>query len=221
MKSGILTAYFARRDEAREALRALGRNGFRRAALIHKTAEGHVHTHDPFLRRRAIVVTFMTALAGGLAAAALVLFQWNWPGLNAPVSTAVSILAAGFVGAFSSSAWMRRSRLGVARKLLEDHSRWLATDETVLILQVPISLIRIPVAVLRQAGEIPPVISVLNPRRSDMLGDPGTLGAPLSPSQAQDLARRLAVEDKVDPAPRRNFRLLRRLRQARQWIHTV
>jgi cyclic beta-1,2-glucan synthetase len=221
MKPGILTAYFVRRDEARKALRTLGKKGFRRAALIHKNADGHVHTLDPFLWRRAIVVTFLAALFGGLAGAAIALFQLDVPGMGVPLSTAASFLLAGTIGALFGRVWMRRSRLGVARTLLEDHARWLATDETVLIFQAPIDLMRIPVAVLRQMGEIPPVISVLNPKRSSLVDDPGTLGMPFSPAQAQENARRLAAENKVDPAPRRNIRLLRRLKQARQWIHTV
>ncbi len=151
MKAGILTAYFVRRDEAREALRALGKKGFRRAALIHKTADGHVHTLDPFLWRRAFVMTFLAVLFGGLAGAAFLLFQWSWPGLGTPLSIAASIPGAGSVGVLLGWAWMRRSKLGVERKLLADHSRWLATEETVLILQAPIDLMRFPVAVLRQS----------------------------------------------------------------------
>jgi cyclic beta-1,2-glucan synthetase len=221
MKSGILTAYFVRRDEARKALRALAKKGFRRAALIHKTAEGHVHTLDLFLWRRAVVVTFLTALIGGSAGAAFLVFRWDLPGMGVPLSTEASFLLAGTIGAFVGLAWMRRSRLGVARELLEDHARWLATDETVLIFQAPIDSMRIPVAVLRQVGEIPPVVSVLNPKRPNLIDDAGALDAPLSPAQMLELARRLAAENRIDPAPRRNTRLLKRLRLARQWIHTV
>src|SRR5208337_518918 len=221
MKSGILTAYFVRRDEAREALRALGRKGFHRAALIHKTAEGHVHTLDPFLWRRAIAAAFLAVVCGGLAGAASVFFRRSLQGMSMPVSIAASIIAAGSIGALFGWVWMRRSKLGVARKLLEDHSRWLATDETVLIFQAPIGAMRIPVGLLRQVGEIPPIVSVLNPKRPNLIDDAGTLGAPLSPAQMQELARRLAAENRVEAAPRRNMRLLKRLSQARQWIHMV
>ena len=221
MKAGILTAYFVRRDEARGALRELGRKGFRRAALIHKTADGRVQTLDPFLWRRALAVTLSAVLFGGLAGAAFLVFHWSWPGLSVTLSIAASILAAGSLGALFGWVWMRRSKLGVERRLLADHSRWLATEETVLILQAPIDLMRIPVAVLRQSGEIPPVVSVLNPKRASLIEDMGSLGVPLSPAQIQEHARRLAVESQVDPEPQRNTRLLERLRQARQWIHLV
>ena len=49
MEAGTLIGYFAERDEARRALRELQRRGFRRAALVHKTADGDVHIRDPFL----------------------------------------------------------------------------------------------------------------------------------------------------------------------------
>jgi cyclic beta-1,2-glucan synthetase len=213
MKAGILTAYFVRRDKAREALRELGRRGFRRAALIHKTADGRAHIIDPFLWRRALAVTLSAVLFGGLAGAAFLLSDWSWPG--------PTILAAAPLGALFGWVLMRRTRYGVERRLLADHSRWLATEETVLILQAPIDLMRLPVAVLRESGEIPPVVSVLNPKRVGLVEDTGSLGAPFSPAQIQEHARRLAVENKVDPEPRRDTRLLERLRQARRWIHLV
>jgi len=221
MKSGILTAYFVRRDEARKALRELGRSGFRRAALIHKSADGRVRILDAFLWRRALAVTLSAVLVGGLAGAAFMVFHWSWPGLSLTLEIETSILTAAAFGALFGWAWVPRSKLGIERKLLADHSRWLATEETVLILQAPIDLMRFPVAVLRESGEIPPVVSVLNPKRTSLGEDLGSVGAPLSPAQMQELARRLAVEDQVDPAPQRNTRLLERLRQARQWIHRV
>jgi cyclic beta-1,2-glucan synthetase len=221
MKSGILAAYFVRRDEAREALRELGRRGFRRAALIHKTLDGHVHIVDPFIRRRALAVTLSAVLFGGLAGTAFLVFHWLWPALSVTPPIAAPILAAGSLGALFGWVWTRRSKLGVEQRLLADHARWLATEETVLILQTPIDSMRIPVAVLRQSGEIPPVVSVLNPKRPSLIDDMGSLGVPLSPAQMQEHARRLAVNQKLDTGPLRNTRLLDQLRQARQWIRLV
>jgi cyclic beta-1,2-glucan synthetase len=80
---------------------------------------------------------------------------------------------------------------------------------------------RSPVDVLRESGEVPPVVSVLNPKRAGLIEDMGSFGEPLSTAQIQEHARRLAVENQVDPEPQRNTRLLERLRQARQWIHMV
>jgi cyclic beta-1,2-glucan synthetase len=221
MKSGIVTAYFVKHDEARGALRELGRRGFRRAALIHKTADGHVRTLDPFARRRAAAVILSAALLGALAGAAFLASSRQWPASGAGLAIAAWIGPAALLGAALGWAWMGRSRHGVERRLITDHSRWLVTEETVLILQAPINQVRFPVAVLRKTGEIPPVVSFLNPRRESLLEEAGTLGAPLPPAQMQELAIRLAVEGSIDENPRRNTRLLQRLRQARQWIHVV
>ena len=80
---------------------------------------------------------------------------------------------------------------------------------------------RFPVAVLRETGEIPPVVFVLHPKRASLIEDMGSLEVPLSPAQIQEHAQRLAVDNQVDPGPQRNTALLRRLRKARQWIHLV
>ena len=221
MKAGILTAYFVGRDEARRALRDLGKRGFRRAALIHKTTGGQVHTMDPFVWRRALFAALFAAVAGALAAGVSLVLTWRWSAPIGGPSMAVWIATGALLGALLGLLWMRRSRHGVERQLLADHSRWLATEETVLILQAPIGLMRFPVAVLRESGEIPPVVSFLNPKRLSPIEDMGSLGAPLSPAQMQAHAARLAVDDRLDPDPPRSTRLLRQLKQARQWIHLV
>ncbi len=221
MKPGILTAYFVSRDEARKALRKVGRKGFRRAALIHKTADGRVRTLDPFLWRRALAMILSAVLWAGLAGLSFLAFHWSWPGLDVNLCIAATTLAAALCGALLGRVVMRRSMRGVERRLLADHSRWMATEETVLLLQAPIDLMRFPVAVLRECGDIPPVVTVLNPKRASLIEDMGSLGAPFSPAEIQEHARRLAAEDQVDPRPQRNAIILERLKQARQWIHLV
>src|SRR4030042_2729634 len=67
MEAGTLIGYFAERDEARRARRELQRRGFRRAAWVHKNADGDVHIWDPFLWRRALGATLTAILFGGLA----------------------------------------------------------------------------------------------------------------------------------------------------------
>src|SRR5208337_4529364 len=118
MKSGILTAYFVRRDEARTALRQLGRKGFRRAALIHKSTDGRARTLDLFTWRRAFAAAASAALLGAIAGAAFLVFHWSWPGLRVTPSIEASIPAAALLGALLGLALMRRERFGVERRLL-------------------------------------------------------------------------------------------------------
>ena len=79
MEAGILIGYFAKRDEARGALRKLQRRGFRRAALVSKTADGEVRTWDPFLWRRAFGATLAFILFGTLAGVAFLGLHWREP----------------------------------------------------------------------------------------------------------------------------------------------
>ena len=79
MEAGILIGYFAKRDEARGALRELQRRGFRRAALVSKTGDGEVHTWDPFLWHRALGAALAFILFGALAGVAFIGLHWPEP----------------------------------------------------------------------------------------------------------------------------------------------
>ena len=219
MEAGTLIGYFAERDEARRALRELRRRGFRRAAWVHKTADGEVHIRDPFLWRRAFGVTLTAIVFGGLAGVASLVLHGPVPILSGSLSALVPIFAGGLIGALLGGVWIRRSKYGVERRLLEDHARWLVSKETVLILQAPIETLRFPVAVLRESGDIPPAVFVLHPKRENPIGDVRSPGVPLSPTQIQEHAQHLAMDHEVDPRPRRNAELLKRVENARQWIH--
>ena len=102
-----------------------------------------------------------------------------------------------------------------------DHTRWLVSEEAVLILQAPIETLRFSAAVLRESGDIPPAVFVLHPKRENPIGDVRSPGAALTPAQIQERAQRLALDHEMDPKPRRNTALLERLELARQWVHQV
>jgi len=221
MEAGTLIGYFAERDEARRALRELQRRGFRRAAWVHKTSDGDVHIGDPFLWRRALGMTLTAILFGGLAGAASLVLHWPVPILSGNLFTLVSIFAGGSIGTLFGGVWIRRSKYGVERRLLEYQTRWLVSEETVLILQAPIETLRFPVAVLRESSDIPPAVFVLHPKRENPIGDVRSPGVPLSPAQIQEYAQRLAMDHEVGPRPRRNAELLRRVKNAHQWVHQV
>ena len=212
-------AYFAERHEARRAIRKLRSQGFRRAALVHKTAAGEVQTQDPF-RWRGVFGTILTAiLFGSLAGLALLLLDRPLPLLNRSLSLPVSMLAGGLLGALGGRLRWRRSKVGVERKLLENQRRWLTSGETVLILQSSLETMPSPVALLRESGEIPPAVFVLHPRRGNPINEVRSSMVTLSPAQIREQGQHLARDQQVDPRPRRKAELLRRLEKARRRIH--
>ncbi len=219
METGILIAYFANRDEARGVFKKLQRKGFRRAALASKTTDGNIHTWDPFPWRRVFGAAVAFILFGVLAGVTAIILKWQVPVLGGVLSTLAPGLAGGFAGILLSAAWIRRSRFGLERRLLEDHKRWLVSGETVLILRAPVEELNSPVAILRESGEIPPAIFILHPKRENLVGETENLGSPLSAAQLPECAERLAGDQRVDKDARRDIRLLKRLEQTRRWIH--
>jgi len=220
MKTGILIGYFAKRDGAREAFRKLQRRGYRRAAWVSKSADGEVNTWDPFPWRRLSGAAVAFILFGTLAVVASVNLRWPGPTPSGLRSALIPVLAGGFAGTLLSMAWIRRSRLGVERKLLEEHARWLVADETVLILQAPIETLWTPVAVLLESSGIPPAVFVLHPKRESPGGEVWSPGTLLTPAQLQEHAQRLATDHQVDlNPPQRHTELLKRLERGRRWVH--
>ncbi|MFZ1946896.1 MAG: glycosyl transferase, partial [bacterium] len=202
-------------------MRELGKRGFRRAALIHKAADGDIRTWDPFLRRRALWLILTAVAVAGLAGIAATELRLSVGTLAESSSRLVALLAGGLIGAFLGAMWMRRSRHGVARGLLENHARWLVSEETALVLDVPMTALRVPVALVRESGEIPPAVFALHPKCESPTGDVSGPTVPLSTAQIQEYAPRVAGEHRVDPDPQRAAELLRRLERSRRWIHQV
>jgi cyclic beta-1,2-glucan synthetase len=209
------------REEAGTALRRLRKLGFRRSAIIQKTADGQIKILDPLLSRRIFAAAFSALFCGGLTAFLFRIFPWTLPALGGTASAILSILAAASIGVLFGFLHIRRSRSGVERSILGDYSRWLAAEETVLLLQAPIGLMRGPVAVLRENGEVPPAVFVLNPKIESLIVDTGNLWTPVPAAEIRERIRRFAMKNSVDPHSRRNTILLDRLKKARKWIHLV
>ena len=221
MGVGILISYFAKQDEARKALRELARQGFRRAALVHKGTDGDVHIADPFLWRRALGVTLAACLFGGIAGMAALLLHWSQslPGWN--ISTSLTlILACATIGALADLLWLRRSRDGVEPGVMRDHARWLVSGESVLILQAPVESLQRPVTLLRESSDIHPALFVMHPKRERRAEARGP-EVKLSPAQILEHSQRHAREQQVDPKPQHTTELLKRLKQSRQWVRQV
>ena len=221
MKTGILIAYFIKHDEARKSFRKLLRQGYRRIALGTRHADTEVRIWDSFLRQRLFWSVLAFILFGVLAAAASLVLQWTGSLSIEFGSSLLSGLIGGFIGTLITLTWVRRSRFGVERGLLEDHMRWLGSGETVLILQAPIETLPIPMAALLKTGEIPPMIFVLHPERKSLVGEAWSFETSLNPVQLQDHARRLATNHQLDSKPLRGIKLLKRLDVGLEWIQQV
>ncbi len=224
MKTGILIGYFGKREEAREAFRKLRRKGYRRFAWVSKNADGEIHTGDPFHWSRIFGAAMAFILFGTIATVVSMNFQWWGTIFNRLPFTLIASVGFGVIGSLLSVVWIRRSRFGIERRLIEDHSRWLVSGETALILQAPIERLRILVPILLESGEIPPAVFVLHPRRKIPVKEQGDLSpgeAPLSPAQLQEHARRLADIHQLDSNPLRNTKLLRHLEEVRRYVQQI
>jgi cyclic beta-1,2-glucan synthetase len=166
-------------------------------------------------------VVLSAVIAAGLAGIASTSLDWPVAMAARSPSGLVPVLVGGLLGAVLAAVWMGRSKHGVARSLLEDHARWLVSEETALVLEVPVEALRLPVAVLRKSGEIPPAIFVLHPQSESPAGDVSVPMAPLSTAQIQEYVPQLARKHRVDPDPERTTELLKRLKRSGQWIHAV
>ncbi|HUI71153.1 MAG TPA: glycosyl transferase, partial [Spirochaetia bacterium] len=211
-RTAILAAYFVKTEEAAHALGILRKRGFRRIALLHKGTEGVTHARDLFSARRTLLA-FLAAVAFGVLSvpASLVL---GWPPLEAG-------LAGGLIGFLAGWASTRRSRHGIARRLLKDHARWLVSDETVLILQAPVRTLHAATSLLRERGDIPPAVFILHPKRETPAPDPLAVRAPFRSDQLRERAERLAIDHPVDPARRAGGEILTRLHEVRRQIHDI
>lgn len=221
MGAGILIGYFTQQEEARKALRALARQGFRRAALLHKGMDGEVQREDAFPWRRVFWVTLAACLFGGIGWSAALLLHWapshtEWK-LYASLGL---ILACAALGALAARLWLRRSIFGVEAGIMRDHARWLVSGESVLILLAPVDALQRPVAMLRESSEIPPALFIMHPKRERRAEARGP-EVKLSPAQILEHSQRHAREQQVDPHPRRTDELLRRIRKSRRWIRQI
>jgi cyclic beta-1,2-glucan synthetase len=217
MYAGTLIGYFGKQDEARKAFRQLRGKGHRRAAWVSKSADGDAHIWDPFPWRRAFGAVLAFILFGALAS--VVSFGLEWPGPAVWGSAPIAFLVGGSIGALLCAAWMRRSKFGVERGLIEDHARRLLSGESVLILQAPIETLQVPVAVLLESGEIQPAVFILYPKRESPNGEDWSPGTPITPAQLQEHAQRLATNHRLALGPPQDTELLKRIERGRRWVH--
>ena len=217
MTAGILIGYFGKPEEARKAYRQLRGKRYRRAAWVSKDAVGDVSIWDPFQWRRGIGAGLAFAFCGALASVVSTRLEWYGPAVWG--AAPLPVLVGGLLGGLLCAACIRRSTFGVERAIIGHHARWLASGESVLILQAPIEALRTPVAVLLTNGEIQPAVFLQYPEREDPHGEDRSLGTPMAPAQLQEQARRLATNHRLALGPPQNNELLKRIERGRRWVH--
>ncbi len=222
MKTGILIGYFSKQDEAMAAFKNLRRKGFRRAALVSKNDEGQMIEHDPF-RRTCVIWTSATFLLLSLIAIiSSMTFHWSAARPVVISYTAIAAAISGIIGALSSIFWVTRKRFGVNKKLIAEHARWLFTDETVLIFQGPIENLSTPFNLLLESGETPPALFALHPHYDiPQHNDSNQIPAPMTISELQEHAKRLASGHQISENSIRNKEPLNHLELNRKWTEKV
>ncbi|HCR37976.1 MAG TPA: glycosyl transferase, partial [Synergistaceae bacterium] len=218
MKTGILIAYYQKRNEARKAYRKLQSMRYYRSVLVSKSADDEVRQLDPFNLRRILHLFVVFILSGTITGSLVLVLRSGGPTPGWSSLTLIHGLAGGSLGLLLCAAWFRRSRFGVDSKLIKDHSRWLVSGESILILQGPIGTLSVPMAALSENSEIPPAVFVLHPKGNGLFGEDWDIVTPLDPLRTQEHALYLAAEHQVVKKPVRSTGLLKRLERSRRWI---
>ncbi len=221
MSYTIITGYYAKQDEARNALLGVAEKGFAAAVLIQRDVDGTNQTIDPFVWRRALRAGSAAILIGGIGVSICLLLRWLQllPSQGFFTFPVITLLAAA-TGLLVAAALFRFDNFAIRRPIVGNHARWLVPGESVLILNVSVDLLPMAMAFLRESGDTPPALFVLHAnreRRQEIRGR----SEKLSQSQIPEHARRLAGEQQVDQNLPANTSLLKRIGETRQWFRQV
>ena len=218
---GLLLSYFREPKAAQSALRRLGREGFRKRILLQKAPDGRLTLSDPNSRIRIALLLVSGAIlsVAGMALAITdvlprIIAQPGWNCLFYVISGfGFGALAGGFtsLGLFPS----------IAKDVWKRQASMLRSDESLLILQAPLSGLPGAVRFLRDALETEVSIFTFHPQRT--LPKPSVLHelAPLSPAQIQAHASQLAIDHEVNDQVAPSLILFTQLNEARQSIRTI
>ena len=221
MSRTIIRGYYAKQDEARKSLLELTRKGFSAAVLIQKGSNGATQTVDPFIRSRAIRAALVAILWGGIGTiVCFFLHRLQFVSAGDIFIFPTTVLVSATIGGLTALALFRREKFGVKRSIMRNHARWLVSEESVLIVNVPVVLLPVAMALLREIGDTPPALFVLRANRERRLEARGQTEK-LSQTQILEHARRHAREQQVDQNPSPNTGLLKRIKQTRQWLRQV
>ena len=143
------------------ALRAIRRNGFRRAAAVSSLPGGRILVEDNGFHSHwgALV-----AGLGGLAIAAGYLLLLGAPLQGATAWAVVATLTVlGALVGWLVKRWLNR---GVRDSILNRYRRWVADGETLVIAEAEVEQARAALALFRETEEVPPVTFIIRPHRS-------------------------------------------------------
>ncbi|MGB2897357.1 MAG: hypothetical protein WBB65_14485, partial [Anaerolineales bacterium] len=218
---GLLLSYFREPDAAQNAVRTLGRKGFRRRILLQGIPEGRITRRDPNTRIRNIIIVVSGIITS--AASVTLMLADILPQLLSQVTwNCVSFSIIGF-GVGALIGWLASARLvpSVSKSVSEQQSSWLRSKESLLILQAPLRSLSTAVQILRDSIETEISIFALHPQRN--FPKPPDLhkltALPLPQIRAH--AARLSKEHHVDIRGGPSRLLLDQLETARQTIHTI
>ena len=147
-------------EAGRLALRAVRRNGFRRAAAIHGLPGGRTVVEDNDLPR------LWGAIGGGVFALAVVVgYLLQLARTGAPRDATEWLASGAFVavGAVTGWALSRWLDLGVRDSVLKRYRRWVTAGETLVIVEVQVSQARSVLDLLRESEDALPATFIIRP----------------------------------------------------------
>jgi cyclic beta-1,2-glucan synthetase len=219
LTSGTLIGFFTKQADARSSLWALNKNGYRRAAILHRSPGGEIHIFDCFTLTRAI------GLLASILFASLIAYLLNLTGFiqllfarQLPLHTI--ILTGAIIGTFTGLVWIRRSKFGIETKILDNYIHCLMPDESALILEAPVDAMKLPMTIIRDKSESLPTIFVLHPIREHRVTAREHRNE-LSVEEISRHARHRAIDHQLQSADKGNVELLQRLKKEGAWFQEI
>ena len=185
-------------DDALEALEALKREGFRRAAIIHRQGNDEPRTVHPGRRNRPA----WRLLAGVVSAASAVAAAAANPTVLAALPAPARLALAGALGLGAGflAGWLlsRAASPRVSAELIDEQARLLAPDENLLVVEAPLAQLRWVLPLLREESGAEPAVFPFHPARGlqGVERDQARVALPLS--QLQVHAQRMAQEHRIE-----------------------
>ncbi|MGI8783988.1 MAG: GH36-type glycosyl hydrolase domain-containing protein [Acidobacteriota bacterium] len=207
-RRGLVLGFYSSHDTAKEVLRELRRQRYWRSAAIHKSVDRKIRIDDSDL----------TPAQGAAAGGAVGLIAALSFGL-APSGVAVTALCAALAGA----GFAFLLDLGIRRSVLNQYSRWIVQNETLVLVDVRHRDMAEALSILRRVEDAHPATFVSRPfdwfERDG--GPTPSLVEPLTREQMGILAARLAPAHRIVRGALRGQPLLARLRHSQQLLRRV